>query len=147
MTGTNLDGGSTQQSTPSLKPRGVLETALYVSDVHAARAWYERVLGLEATTFEPPRHVFFPLGSSMLLVFNPDETRKVVLKAKKHPRIQFESRSVKGDGSAYQVEGDLTLVGTKRRIRFPVRKEGDSWVGEADVHQPDFGIKPYQVSR
>ena len=55
---------------------GILETALYASDLDAAEAFYAGVLGLAVITRVKNRHVFFSLGRSMLLVFNPDETVK-----------------------------------------------------------------------
>lgn len=53
----------------------VVETCLYVEDIETASAWYERVLGLEAFASDPPRHAFLEAGDSLLLLFDPDETR------------------------------------------------------------------------
>lgn len=55
--------------------RGVVETCLYVEDVEEAAAWYKETLGFSLYSLEQPRHAFFTVGDSMLLLFNPDETR------------------------------------------------------------------------
>jgi catechol 2,3-dioxygenase-like lactoylglutathione lyase family enzyme len=59
-----------------MKPSAVLETILYAGDLDAAEAFYAGVLGLERTTRVGDRHVFFRCGGQMLLIFNPDVTRK-----------------------------------------------------------------------
>lgn len=58
----------------SLRPSGVLESALYCSDLEAAEAFYGRVLGLEPFAKQPGRHVFFRCGAGMVLLFNPRTT-------------------------------------------------------------------------
>lgn len=55
---------------------GVLEAALYAGDLDAAEAFYAGVLGLPVITRQAGRHVFFRLGPSVLLVFDPGATRK-----------------------------------------------------------------------
>ena len=57
-----------------MKVRRIVETCLYVDDLAVAKAFYERVLGLEAFAEVEGRHVFFRCGDSMLLLFNPDVT-------------------------------------------------------------------------
>ena len=54
----------------------ILETALYAPDLDAAEAFYGGVLGLERATRAGDRHVFFRLGTTMLLIFNPAETER-----------------------------------------------------------------------
>ncbi|MFO0845581.1 MAG: VOC family protein [Gemmataceae bacterium] len=55
----------------------VVETAVYADDLDAALGFYRDVLGLEPTTHDPDRHVFFRVGpASMLLVFRPEATLK-----------------------------------------------------------------------
>jgi catechol 2,3-dioxygenase-like lactoylglutathione lyase family enzyme len=54
----------------------ILETALYASDIDAAERFYGGVLGLPKVARVGDRHVFFRLGGSMLLIFNPAETGK-----------------------------------------------------------------------
>lgn len=57
-----------------MKPRAVLETALYCDDLEDAEAFYVEVLGMAPLAREPGRHVFFRCGEGMLLLFNPDVT-------------------------------------------------------------------------
>ena len=57
-------------------PRRLLETALYAADLDAAEAFYGGLLGLEKVSRAGDRHVFYRCGPGMLLVFNPNETRK-----------------------------------------------------------------------
>lgn len=54
----------------------VLETCLCVDDLDAAEGFYERVLGLVSFARGEGRHVFFHCGDSVVLLFNPLETRK-----------------------------------------------------------------------
>lgn len=55
---------------------GVLEAAVYAPDLDAAERFYAGTLGLERITRAGNRHVFFRVGPSVLLVFNPQETAK-----------------------------------------------------------------------
>ena len=53
----------------------VLETCIYGRNLDAMERFYTSILGLTKMSAEPPRHVFFRLSTtSVLLVFNPDET-------------------------------------------------------------------------
>lgn len=54
----------------------VLETCLYVDDLDAAEHFYREVLGLELASKVEGRHIFFTLGQSMLLLFNPDASSR-----------------------------------------------------------------------
>ncbi len=54
----------------------ILETVLYAHDLAAAEDFYGRVLGLEPHVRNEGRHIFFKLEREMLLIFNPDVTRK-----------------------------------------------------------------------
>ena len=57
-------------------PPHILEAAIYCEDLDAAEAFYGHVIGLERLQRVGNRHVFFRLGTGVLLVFNPDETTK-----------------------------------------------------------------------
>jgi catechol 2,3-dioxygenase-like lactoylglutathione lyase family enzyme len=59
-----------------MTPSGILESALYASDLDAAEAFYGGVLGLERIARVEGRHVFFRCGQGVLLLFNPAETVK-----------------------------------------------------------------------
>lgn len=54
----------------------VLETCLYVNDIDVAEEFYSRLLNAAAYSRQGERHVFFRVGKTMLLLFNPDETGK-----------------------------------------------------------------------
>ncbi len=54
----------------------VKETCLYVNDLQKTRKFYEEVMGFEVIGTRENRHVFFRAGTSVLLCFNPEETRK-----------------------------------------------------------------------
>ncbi|MCB0193284.1 MAG: VOC family protein [Anaerolineae bacterium] len=56
----------------------ILETCLYVNDLHVAEQFYKKILGVEPFSRVEHRHVFFRCGPSMLLLFNPLETAKAV---------------------------------------------------------------------
>ncbi|MDW4548553.1 VOC family protein [Defluviimonas sp. D31] len=53
---------------------GTLESALYVDDLGSAESFYAGTLGLPVVTRQEGRHVFFRVGDSLLLVFNPEST-------------------------------------------------------------------------
>ncbi len=64
--------------------RGIKETCLYLHDLELAREFYGTKLGFEEISFVPDRHVFFRVGTSVLLCFNPDDSR-----LKKSPPAHF----------------------------------------------------------
>lgn len=53
----------------------IKETCLYINDLEKARAFYHGMLGLEIIGFIPGKHIFFRAGSSVLLCFNPEDSR------------------------------------------------------------------------
>jgi catechol 2,3-dioxygenase-like lactoylglutathione lyase family enzyme len=54
--------------------QAIVETAIYADDLERSAAFYRDVLGLVASPGGNERHVFFPIGDRMLLLFNPKET-------------------------------------------------------------------------
>jgi catechol 2,3-dioxygenase-like lactoylglutathione lyase family enzyme len=58
-----------------MKPSAILESAIYAPDLAAAEAFYGGIVGLPVIAKVEGRHVFFRVGESVLLVFNPDATR------------------------------------------------------------------------
>ncbi len=60
----------------SPKITGILETVLYVSDIDRAERFYLEVMGLTQIGKEPGRHVFFRVGSGVLLLFRAERTRR-----------------------------------------------------------------------
>ncbi len=67
-----------------------------------------------------------------------------------YPKATFKSLSYKGDESAGELEGELTLHGISKRIRFRVERLGegpDPWlgyrvgfIGHTSIDRRDFGI-------
>ncbi len=55
---------------------GTLESSLYAQDLRAVERFYAGTLGLPVVARQDGRHVFFRVGASILLVFNPDATAK-----------------------------------------------------------------------
>jgi catechol 2,3-dioxygenase-like lactoylglutathione lyase family enzyme len=64
----------------------IKETCLYVRDLNACRDFYNHILGLEEISFVPDKHLFFRAGDSVLLLFNPEDS-----KTKKSPPPHFAS--------------------------------------------------------
>lgn len=55
--------------------RQIKETCLYVKDLEKAKAFYHDVLELPIISYVKKKHIFFKAGSSVLLCFNPDDSR------------------------------------------------------------------------
>lgn len=62
----------------------IKETCLYCHDLEQAKAFYESVLGLPVINYQPGKHLFLRVGTSVLLIFNPDDS-----KTKKSPPAHF----------------------------------------------------------
>jgi catechol 2,3-dioxygenase-like lactoylglutathione lyase family enzyme len=54
----------------------IKETCLYVNDLHQAREFYHATLGLPIINYLEGKHLFLRAGESVLLLFNPDDSRK-----------------------------------------------------------------------
>jgi len=55
--------------------RQIKETCIYSRDLNAAREFYHDLLGLPIIGEQAGRHIFLRAGSSVLLCFNPDDSR------------------------------------------------------------------------
>lgn len=53
----------------------IKETCLYVHDLERIKQFYHEVLQLPIIHYELGKHIFFRLGSSVLLCFNPDDSK------------------------------------------------------------------------
>ncbi|PLP59442.1 glyoxalase/bleomycin resistance/extradiol dioxygenase family protein [Mesorhizobium loti] len=78
-----------------MQPAAILESALYVTDLEAAEAFYADIIGLERIGKVEGRHVFFRCGQGVLLLFNAEAT--------KHPpapdaRLPVPPHGVTGQG-------------------------------------------------
>lgn len=54
----------------------IKETSLYVGSLERTREFYATRLGLPVIGFAEGRHVFFRVGESVLLCFDPETTRR-----------------------------------------------------------------------
>lgn len=68
-----------------------------------------------------------------------------VLHARRYPEIVFRSTKVEGTGDERRIEGVLSLHGSERPLAAVARRQAGRWVTEVELHQPDFGIKPYSA--
>ena len=59
-----------------MQPSGILETALYVTDVETAARFYGDVLGLECILRAGEESVFFRCGPGVLILFNAGKTER-----------------------------------------------------------------------
>ena len=53
----------------------IKETCLYIHDLEKAKHFYHQILQLPVIHYEPGKHIFFRLGSSVLLCFNPEDSK------------------------------------------------------------------------
>ncbi len=121
--------GRNGEEAPSPGPcvRGVLEAALYVDDLDAAEAFYGVVLGLEKIVRAGNRHVFFRAGETVVLLFNPEETRKPA----GNPALPVPPHGAQGAGHlCFRVE-EASLDVWRRRL------EAAGVVIEADFRWPN----------
>lgn len=53
----------------------IKETCLYVTDLERAKDFYQSVLELSLIAYVPGKHAFFKAGTSVLLLFNPADSK------------------------------------------------------------------------
>ncbi|UII28410.1 VOC family protein [Fulvivirga maritima] len=53
----------------------IKENCLYIKDLQKAKKFYHHTLGLEIIHHEEEKHIFFRVGSSVLLCFNPEDSK------------------------------------------------------------------------
>jgi catechol 2,3-dioxygenase-like lactoylglutathione lyase family enzyme len=53
----------------------IKETCIYCRDLEAAKKFYHEVLGLTLINYAPDKHVFLKVGDSVLLIFNPEDSK------------------------------------------------------------------------
>lgn len=54
----------------------IKETCIYVRDLEKAKAFYHERLGLPVINYQEGKHLFLRVGQSVLLLFNPDDSRE-----------------------------------------------------------------------
>jgi polyisoprenoid-binding protein YceI len=74
-----------------------------------------------------------------------DNVRRDVLDANRYPEIRFRSTRVVEVEGGYDVAGKLQLHGKEREITVSLRRDGDRYVADVALEQPDFGITPYSA--
>ena len=55
--------------------RQIKETCIYYRDLEKAKNFYHTLLELPIISYVKGKHIFFRAGTSVLLCFNPDESR------------------------------------------------------------------------
>lgn len=78
-----------------MTPSAILESALYVTGLHAAEAFYRDVIGLELLGRVEGRHAFFRCGGGVLLLFNAEATR---IPPAPDARLQVPPHGTVGEG-------------------------------------------------
>lgn len=53
----------------------IKETCLYIHDLEKAKAFYNGLLELPVISYVEGKHLFFRAGSSVLLCFNPEDSK------------------------------------------------------------------------
>lgn len=110
-----------------MQPSAILESALYVTDLDAAVAFYGGVMGLEKIAAVANRHAFFKCGEGVLLLFNAEATRQPPAPGAKLP--------VPPHGASGQ--GHLCFAATAGEIDgWKARLEAAGVTVEADFHWP-----------
>lgn len=69
--------------------------------------------------------------------------RDEVLLSSRHPEIRFRAKGLTAASGA--VAGELELNGRTRALTVHIKEDGASFVAEATLHQPDWGVKPYSA--
>jgi catechol 2,3-dioxygenase-like lactoylglutathione lyase family enzyme len=113
---------------PPAPPLGaVLEAAVYAADLDAAESFYGGILGLDRIARIGRRHVFYRVGPTVLLVFNPAETTK----PPSNPRLPVPPHGAEGPGH-------LCLSATRDEIdAWRARLEAAGHPIEADFLWPN----------
>jgi catechol 2,3-dioxygenase-like lactoylglutathione lyase family enzyme len=91
-----------------MNPLKIKETCLYLRDLDKAKEFYHHILGLELISYIKGKHIFFRAGGSVLLCFNPEDSR-----TKKSPPAHY------ADGKqhfAFEVRNE-EYISVKEEIR------------------------------
>ncbi len=91
---------------------GILEAAIYAPDLDAAEEFYGGLLGLPKIARVGERHVFYRVGSTILLVFNPAETKK----PPDNPALPVPPHGAQGPGHVCLAAGADAIVGLRERL-------------------------------
>ena len=94
-------------------PRALLEAAVYVDDLDAARKFYRDILGLQLFQEVLGRHMFFALGPSVLLVFNPTATNQ----PPGNPKMPVPPHGARGPGHVCFAMNRAEIAAMEARLR------------------------------
>ncbi len=117
-----------------MKPSAILESALYVTDLDAAEAFYRDTIGLERVGKVEGRHVFFRCGHGILLLFNAEATRHAPLP---DARLPVPPHGTVGEGHLCFAASADEIDGWKARL------EEHGVAIEADFEWPAGGRSIY----
>lgn len=115
-----------------MTPAAILETVLYARDLAAAEDFYSRLLGLAPYARNEGRHIFYRLESQMLLIFNPDATRKTTAGP-----LPVPAHGAEGEGHVCFAAGASEIEAWRRRLA------GMGLAIEADFEWPGGGRSIY----
>lgn len=69
-----------------------------------------------------------------------------VLNTERYPEIRFVSTRVVKGVNRFDITGNLTLTGRTHQVHSRAVKTEGRYVATLQVHQPDFGIKPFSAA-
>lgn len=108
-------------------PGGVLEAALYVRDLDAAERFYGGVMGLAEITRVAGRHIFYRVGQTVLLIFDPETTSQ----GGSNPALPVPPHGAEGPGH-------LCFAATREEISlWRARLDSAGYPIEADFDWPN----------
>lgn len=89
--------------------RNIKETCLYINNLEKAKKFYHDKLGLEIINYLPHKHLFLRAGSSVLLCFNPGDSKQKQSPpphyAHGEQHFAFEVNSTEYDNVKRKIEG------------------------------------------
>jgi polyisoprenoid-binding protein YceI len=113
-----------------------LHSSVRFSVTHHAVATYRAGFGEFAGTYDAATRTFAGTVQAASVqtfeMLRGDLVGERFFDAAKHPEISFASTSVRDDGGALTVEGDLTLKGVTKSVRAAGRAVGPSTVAHYD---------------
>ncbi len=110
-----------------------LESALYADDLAAAAAFWENIMGLERIALVPDRHVFYRVGSGVLLIFRAEATQ---VAPAPDARLPVPPHGATGPGHYCMAVSGKDLDGWRAWL------EGNGIAIEADFTWPKGGQSP-----
>lgn len=120
--------------------------------------WVTAPIAEGAIDKAPPGHIWFRVvANKMKVEADPklshadqaqvQETMQTrVLDSGPYPDISFRSTSIQRATDGWLVKGDLSLHGQTHSVTVAVVEQGEAYVGQCQIKQTDFGIKPVTVA-